>query len=270
MDSHGSRGPHDGDHGSIELGTVGFPSDTGTSYVDQGLASNDGYTLVNVTLFRGRDPSTPLDQSKAQGKQILCRIGGGVNRIPALGTQVVVAVPATYGDIPGAAVIISTIEKSPTIQFSPTRTVLDFGNNDVVIRGKSVTLQSNPNSGAPQFVSVGQPPSGGAPGILMMDETGSGVVVQTGVVGIAATDNGAPPHMTSIIQLKDGEVSVVVGQGKAGAKWTASDQKIVMFGAGFYTYTAGTYLGASAVALNVALYGVPASPTPSASVFIGV
>ena len=40
----------------FEPGTVGWDEDD--AHADLGTATNDGNTLVKVTLFRGRDPST--------------------------------------------------------------------------------------------------------------------------------------------------------------------------------------------------------------------
>jgi hypothetical protein len=254
-------------HGSIEIGTVGWIDDGGT-YFDQGTGDNDGFTLVRVTLFRGRDPSTSLDQTQAQGQQMLCTIGSGVNRIPPRGTRVLVAIPATHGLIPGAAVIITTMEKSfsETSQFSDKRVVIDYGDVPVIIRGSCVTLQST--ASVPQSLSVGLPPAGGVAGISMMDETGSGMVLQSGVLAFIATDAGTPPTATAFVQLKNGEIALAVGGGLCGAKWETSGDAHI-FGTNFYAYTAGVYLGALATVANTALWGIsgPAA-APSTTVYL--
>lgn len=261
-------GPGDGDadHGSIEMGTVGW--DDGDDFIDQGGEANDGNTLVKVTLFRGRDQAEPLKKGVAQGHKVVCQISclhGFI--IPQKGQRVIVAIPAGMGGTPGAATIIGLLALSPTQQFGAKRVMQDYGpDTHVLIRAKSVTLQSYADP-HPQYIAVGTPASGGAPGIYLCDETGSGATVQSGVLGLFATDGASSPTATAFVQLKDGEVSIVTGGGTAGAKWEGGD--VQAFGTNFYAYTAGTYLGATAVASSAALYMAGGSPTPSMSVFIG-
>ena len=250
----------------IAWGTVGWVDRA--EWYDQGDGSNGqtGKTLVYVTLFAGRTPDTTPDQTQAQGQPLMCQIGGGLFRIPPKGTQVLVAIPSPHGLIPGASVIIATSEPSPAIQFSKDRVVMDYGDQTVVIRAACVVIEStaSPN---PQYLAVGQPPSGGAAGILMMDETGSGIAVQSGVVGLMASDGGSPPSNTAFMQIKNGEIALAVGGGTSGAKWEGGNATI--FGANGYFYTAGVYLGATAVAAKTCLYGTSGSPVPSTSVFVG-
>lgn len=91
------------DTGSIEMGTVGW-GDQDIHY-DAGTASNDGVTLIKVTLFRGRDPKQEHTPGLGQGAQILARNSAGEN-IPSKGTQVIVARPAGF-DGPGCWHIIA-------------------------------------------------------------------------------------------------------------------------------------------------------------------
>ncbi len=91
----------------IELGTVGWVDDAGTPQ-DLGDSTNDGANLVRVTLYAGRGPVTPLDQTQAQGKPLLCTLADNV-AIPARGTTVVVAIPDSHSHVPGAPVVIATL-----------------------------------------------------------------------------------------------------------------------------------------------------------------
>lgn len=85
-----------------ELGQVGWADG---STVDLGDSTNDGNTLVHVTLFAGRDASVSLDQSQAQGQEILCTLATHV-QLPPKGARVMVAIPEHFGTVPGAAMII--------------------------------------------------------------------------------------------------------------------------------------------------------------------
>lgn len=86
----------------IELGQVGWADG---STVDLGDSTNDGNTLVHVTLFAGRDASKPLDQTQAQGQEILCQLSSQL-QLPPKGARVTVAIPDHFGTVPGAAMII--------------------------------------------------------------------------------------------------------------------------------------------------------------------
>lgn len=269
--------PQAPDVGSLELGTVGW--EDVAEHTDLGTADNDGYTLVRVQLYSGRDLTKPKKTGVAQGHRVLCQIGGGLFRVPPKGTRVLVAFPAGMRTTQGAAVIVCTIEKSPAIQFgagtgSPDRPVMDFGNVDVVIAARSVTLQSKA-SPFPQYLSVGQPRGGGAtPGIRMYDETGSGIVISGGKIMVAVTDNGSPPKVTKYLSMShaDGiDVMNTDGGGILCSLALKNSGDCWIAGANARLYTAGVYLGVSItnVLTNRALYGTPASPTPSATVLIG-
>jgi len=93
-----------------ELGIVGWEDDSGDS-VELGDSTNDGNALVKVQLFRGRVPDRELDQTRSQGRQILCQIAGHVS-IPATGARVMVATPDGLEDIPGAGVIIANLDNN--------------------------------------------------------------------------------------------------------------------------------------------------------------
>jgi hypothetical protein len=254
--------------GRIELGTVGW--DGVDEYAFLGSGDNDGYTLVRVQLYRGRDKTKPLKKGVAQGYQIVAQIDSALFYVPPRGTRVYVALPAGMDTTKGAGVIFATVRPSPTIQFASDksgepRAVLDFGDEThVVIRGKSVTAQ-DPQG---RHISVGTPRAGGAAGVSAIDETGSGWTIQSGVVGLFATDNGTPPDAKSCIQLTATLIDIMQkGSTLAGAKFASGDATIC--GNNFYSYTAGCYLGAMATVANTVLWGVsgPAA-APSATVYV--
>ena len=91
----------------IQWGQVGWSADGGVS-ADLGDSTNDGNTLVRVTLFAGRVPDAELDQTQAQGQQLLCQLAQGV-QMPARGTLVIVATPEPFGHIPGGSVILAAM-----------------------------------------------------------------------------------------------------------------------------------------------------------------
>ena len=88
----------------MQLGTVGWVDDGG-SFLDLGDSTNDGNTLVRVTLFSGRTPDAALDQTQAQGTPLLCQLASHVP-MPTRGTRVIVAVPEPHGTLPGSSFII--------------------------------------------------------------------------------------------------------------------------------------------------------------------
>lgn len=188
--------------GSIERGTVGWS--TG-EHADLGTDDNDGHTLVHVTLFTGHDPTRPRVEGRAQGKRILCQLGGGVFDVPPEGTPVVVAVPAGMAAIPGGPVIIATVRKNPTAQYAEDRSVIDYGpNKHLVLKAKSVTICDY--SSPARFITVGESVNGGPPGITAMSETGSGWTIQESAVGMFSASGG---EATSMLQLGPDEASLI-------------------------------------------------------------
>lgn len=90
---------------SLEWGTVGW-SDGQHYELGDGSGTDQAIALVHVTLFRGRDPSQPLDNTKAQGKEILCQLGGNFFCIPPLGCNVLVGTPHAFGNQAATSTIL--------------------------------------------------------------------------------------------------------------------------------------------------------------------
>jgi hypothetical protein len=85
-------------------GVVGWEDDASDG-LDLGDSDNDGANLVKVQVFRGRDPGKAIDAAQAQGQRLLCQLADHV-RLPAKGTRVMVAIPESYGIIPGGSLIV--------------------------------------------------------------------------------------------------------------------------------------------------------------------
>jgi hypothetical protein len=102
------------DDWTLAWGTVGWSEDGGTFY-ELGSAQDDGAILVRVTLFRGRDPTKPLDATKAQGSEILCKLGSNFIQIPPRLSRVLVGSPEGMGKVPGGSVIILADNANPAV-----------------------------------------------------------------------------------------------------------------------------------------------------------
>ncbi len=231
----------------FEPGTVGWDG------VDVHYDSEDNVTLVRVTLVRGRHPSTALTPDIAQGYQVLCRIGGGLFRIPPKGTPVMVGFPTAFADHPGAGVIICTTETSPDSQFNPTKAKFDVGpDTDFVIKAKSVTLTDYDN----RFLHVGPD------GVMLQDESGNGVLIKGGAIVIFVASGG---EAKTLLQLTPDELSLL--QKDTGfLKLTGGN--VTILASGSAGLLAGNVsLGAAATAATPAMIG-PTPGVPSTSVFI--
>lgn len=195
---------HDGEHEPLvfEPGTVGWPD--GAPHFD----AEDGITLVKVTLVRG-------------GQRVLCRIGGGMFRIPKPGTGVMVGFPSWGASMPGSGVVVSTLERSPDIQFHEHKAKLDLGpDTDLVLKARSITLSDYGN----RFVHLG--PDGG---IQVQDADGTGILIKDGVVLVFVADQGDAKTLlqltkaeaslvqkgTGFVKLKDGQATVLANKSAA-------------------------------------------------------
>ena len=126
------------DRGGIYDGTVGW--EDGGDHFD---IDSSGVTLIKVTLFKGRNPTTdpPKDSARAKGTRILARISAPLYHVPPDGAEVHVSVPAGRMLDPGAPVIVAQPVPSPSTQFNGTKAKMDFGPDyDLVIKARSITL----------------------------------------------------------------------------------------------------------------------------------
>ena len=229
----------------FEPGTVGWDG------VDKHFDTEDGVTLVRVTLVRGRHPSTPLTPTLAQGHKVLCRIGGGLFRIPKKATPVMVGFPTAFAGHPGAGVIVCTTENSPDIQFSESKVKLDVGQDtDLVLKAKSVTISDYDN----RFLHVGPD------GVMLQDEAGNGVIMKGGAIMIFVADSG---DAKTVVQMTPAELSLL--QKDTGfIKLTGGNATVFASGSAALV-GANVSLGATA---SVPVLGGSPPGVPSKTVFI--
>jgi hypothetical protein len=95
----------------MEVGTVGWVNDGGNAY-SLGGADNDGISLVNVTLYRGKDPTVKLQAGVGQGQQLLCQIAQGLISMPTYGARVLVSMCGPNPTIPGHPVVLAELGNS--------------------------------------------------------------------------------------------------------------------------------------------------------------
>jgi hypothetical protein len=233
----------------FEPGTVGW------SGVADHFDTADGVTLIRVTLFHGKSPIDIPTPGIAQGLEVLCRIGGGMFRIPRPGTPVMVGFPSAFATMPGAGVIVCTTEASPDIQFSASRAKMDLGPDaDLVIKARTITLSDYEN----RFVHIGKDG-----GIQIQDKDGSGVIIQDGAIAIFAVKDGT---MKTLLQLSADALQAMQDGGnvlniKGGNVTILGNQCSLAFGS--------IALGAKASPATPAQFGpAPMAGSPSTSVFI--
>jgi hypothetical protein len=241
----------------ILLGSVGWEDEDEWFY--PGTADNDGHTLIRVQLYEGKDPSVPTNPERAQGHKIICQISDSVFRVPKRDTRCYVALPHGMEQTPGAGVIIACVSKNPTVQFGKDRSVLNLGDDQhVVIRGKSISLHAFNND----FVSVGEPRSGGASGITLSGHDGSGVVIQEDVVGIFTAKNG---ECKTMIQVTSDQISIKC----QSTAMMLNDQNFYVLSTSCTLQGGAVYLGKLPTAANMALWGPTGiAGVASPSVFI--
>jgi len=185
---------------AFEEGTVGWPGSP--EVVELGTESGDGVSMVRVTLFDGATQGTPMsDDGLANGRQIFARPMGPLWRTPKRGERVLVAFPGNDHQTPGRAVILGMIGGSPPTRFGRQKTVLDFGTDDVVITGKSVSLVAEVADGPHRYV-VSVSGKGGAQVIA----DGSGFFAKDGEVNIKAVDDSG--NLKTSLVLSQDEVSL--------------------------------------------------------------
>lgn len=91
-----------------EEGRVGHDGDTDENYFHPGAADDGNVTLVNVTLFRGRDPKKPHRPTSAQGHEVIARLGWPGMGVPQRGSQAILVFPGGFTLAHGAGVVIAT------------------------------------------------------------------------------------------------------------------------------------------------------------------
>lgn len=218
--------------GAIESCVVGWDGDSGDHF-DNDKSASDGTTLVKVTIRRS-------------GHQTLVRTSSAIGwQIPTKGTEVMVAFPAGYGDKPGAGVILTTTGASPRRQ-SGNRIVLDFGDQDVIITGRKVVLQTK--SG--HFLSMSD-----AGGIKLVTKEGTGITLEAEKLQAFAQTGGSATQAGDVksVLLLDGTSAEL--QFKGGGSVVLDSKGTSANGANVNCCGANVFLGAKASALTPVTVG---------------
>lgn len=236
---------------ALKIGTVGWDGDN--DVVDIGTDTNDGRTLVKVTLFEGRDPFIPSKPGVAAGRKIYCQVGWPNFQIPPRGYAVLVGFPDGNMEPQGAGCIIFTFGKSPTKRFAEDRVNLNYGDKHLVIEAASVTI----TDGKKNAITVGVPKGGDADvglGFFTAQFSG-GQIGKAGVGFWGASDGDAK----AVLQLTPDQVSIVL---KDAGQISLKPLKTLISGT-TVDLTGTVIAGVGPAAIPVAL-----SPlSPSASLF---
>jgi hypothetical protein len=177
----------DKDECQIQEGTVGWPGSP--EVTELGTESRDGVTLIRVTLARVGAPlgGPTADDGLANGYPILARPMGPGWRVPKRGERVVVLFPGGDWLTPGNAVILGTVGGSPSSKFGRKKTIQDYGDDDLVISAKTITLvvdrQDDGGVDHRHMLSVSQ--QGG----VQVVSDGSGLFVKDGEVNLKTLDD---------------------------------------------------------------------------------
>ncbi len=258
----------------ISMGMLGWTRKSPDEpHYDNGTKDNDGNTLFHVQLFAGADPDilTPeqLKDGEARGYRVVCQMSSHIRRIPPAGTKVLVAFPNGYQQSAGSGVIIATLEPNPTavsdkaVSVTEERVSIDYGEKDIVISGRSVTIRSYAN----EFVSVGDAHGAAAGrGVTIQTVNGSGMNIQDDQVGMFLAADGAGVAMMRM----NGDGIQIMTKAGAGSFITLDTNGFRALGSKCILSGGHVYLGTAPTAATPAAYGpVPGSGSLiSTSVFI--
>jgi hypothetical protein len=124
----------------------------------------------------------------------------------------------------------------------------------VLIKGGSATFQSY--SSPAQYIAVGAPMAGGPPGIYLVDETGSGATVQSGVIGLFASSGG---DAKLLVQIQAGELDILCKPGGSQFKMDAQGN-FVFLGQTFQVPCGGGFFGVAAASTPATAIAMSPSP----------
>lgn len=247
---------------SVVLGTIGW--DNAESPFDLGSEENDGFTLIRVQLFAGRDQSKDRDTSgSAQGYRLLCTVADHVQMFgpPRKGDRCYVLLPAGHEQTPGAGLVVAIVSRAPTTQYGANRGKIDLGaDRDFVIKARSVTLTTHDNK------QISLSPEGG---VQIFDETGGGIQFKSGAVYSVATKYNlvvqSSGTVKAVMKMTDSEASMLGGDCMLKMK----SGQCTVNGGKFVANTTLCLIGIGATAANFAITTVPpGSPGPSTKVWI--
>lgn len=227
------------DPGGIFSGTVGW-GDRPHYDIKPG-----GPTFVKVTLYDGRNPRQQVDDDGlAHGLQILARVGAPLHRVPPPGTQVMVAMAAGQWAIPGSAVIFTAVEPSPDHQYSADRVKQDYGEQDLVLKARSITLTDQED----RYMYVG--PNG----IKIADPDGSSLLYRSTVWTLTVSKGNKAVNVMQWTEAKM-RVSCRTENGTTSGAMTLTPDKCSMLCTSFAVSCANAAIGANASPATPAVWG---------------
>jgi hypothetical protein len=207
----------------IQEGTVGWPGSP--EVTELGTEAGDGMTFVRVTLTRFGHPigKPTSDEGLANGHKISARVTGPGWRVPKHGERVIVAFPGGDWETPGNAVILGIVGTSPSSKFGRKKTIQDYGDDDLVLKAKSITLiVDHKDAGGKDhrhLLSVSQ--QGG----VQVVSDGSGLFVQDGEINLKTLDDSG--NLKAVLMLaQDGASLSDYSNATAFASLTLTDGKI--------------------------------------------
>lgn len=195
-------------------GVVGWEDDGGEA-LDLGDSTNDGTNLVKVQVFRGRDPSQPLDAAQAQGQRLLCQLADHVS-LPTDGTRVMVAIPEHYGMIPGGSLIVGAVTKdrqaNANVGAGEMIIQAPGGAAAIILKGDTIVLRTADTKGnTTTFVVAPGVQKTTSPAFLVSyDKTGmrmrhwAGATLELGAIGLS----GPLSALSTMATIKAGRVRV--------------------------------------------------------------
>lgn len=193
----GSGGNPYGNSPQILRGIVGWKDVN--SHSAKGKESNDGHTLIRVTLNAGAHSSTKTEDGTPIGYQVLCQPLGPLYWIPPKGTHVLVAFPDGDFEAPGAGYILGSTGGTPLIQFGKKSPKMDFGpDQTLTIKAKQIVLSTYDDS----HIAVGS-----SFGIMISNKEGSGFQMDGTKISLYSAFLG---EANSILSMDTDKVSLVL------------------------------------------------------------
>jgi hypothetical protein len=183
--------------------TVGWEGESEAADKGDGSDTEDGVTLVRVTTHAGALPTEPESPTGlANGHQLVAIPPMWPQWIPPKGTRCILG----YPDGPtGVPVILAYYGPAPDKQHGRTTAKMDFGDQHLVIKAKSITLRDD----AGNLLSMSE-----EMGVQIADESGSGLQAYQGVVMLRVI--GGDSQTKTWVSLNEEVAQIVNAAGGTG------------------------------------------------------
>lgn len=205
----------------LAWGTVGWLTDNETTFYDlgdgSGRESQTNLTIVRVTLFQGRDPTVSIDQTRAQGREIVCQLGSQFFCIPPLTTRVLVALPEPHGTHPAIGTILQAVDDRSAQIYGTNYTPGDLvfacltslaqmalkGDKSITLTNALGTIEIDPNGNVLLTQAAGGQVilAGGGPAIARVGDTVTITQAQLTAAGATVVISPGPPPVTSPVTI---------------------------------------------------------------------